>query len=271
MPYRRISKRRSFKRKPAYRRRRYASKRKTYRRKTIFNRRILNVASIKKRDAIICAGTGDGGVTWNPSVASVPSDATVHTFLWAPTCMDLSTDENHRNRRSVYWKGVNDVMNFTMTGTTVWQWRRVIVANAFRYPSAKSTKDPQTKYRALQVDPPDATAFFDDVFVGTINQDWVEPFSATTDKERFRVLFDKTRYFRPKTDGGDMATVRQYISLNMNMSYDDEEVGGTRQSSPWCTESSKNNVYVFDMFQSNGKTNTPLSVNANATLYWHER
>lgn len=265
----------------AYAKRAKKGTRKSYRRKypkkkyakraKVTNRRIASVASTKKQDTML----GAQFVTdkWIPGSGTVPCDTGNHTFLWTPTGRLRDPDENQRNRQTVFAKGVYDRWRLTTTDSSVWTWRRIIFRSHIKYSDGLAYNNTKTYFRNCQIDTAQHQAVLEDLLTGTVNADWVDPMLGKIDRTHITILSDRIRYLRPKGEKGDLHVYDQYIPINRNITYNDEEVLGGDNSQPWASDSRANpgNVYVFDIMKSNNGTGAPLRYACESTYYWHEK
>ncbi|UXN80213.1 MAG: Cap [Gemykroznavirus sp.] len=196
-----------------------------------------------------------------------------HTFLWTPTGRLRDPDENQRNRQTVFAKGVYDRWRLTTTDSSVWTWRRIIFRSHIKYSDGLAYNNTKTYFRNCQIDTAQHQAVLEDLLTGTVNADWVDPMLGKIDRTHITILSDRIRYLRPKGEKGDLHVYDQYIPINRNITYNDEEVLGGDNSQPWASDSRANpgNVYVFDIMKSNNGTGAPLRYACESTYYWHEK
>jgi len=286
-------------------------RRRVIRRTRLPRRRILQVASIKKRNAMASTVIGQT----NPPRGAVTLESGLNVFLWCPTYMNhenATQSEYVRNRNTIFFRGVKDNWTFANGGLGNWVHRRIVFWSHQQYPAGipvESAVSPEVFFRPLNVldlTNPDNQKFMELIFQGTLGLDYTNFSNATVDRRRLGVVSDRKIRIRPtysatNTDGDLDGTIQKTYTtstfVNQNITYDDEEKGffdapgddgeepggpGDGHGSPWSITGpgSPGNLYVLDMFilgVLGTPPNTPLPgearalVQTDAMVYWHER
>ena len=122
-----------------------------------------------------------------------------------------------------------------------------------------------------------STALLNLMFKGSVNSDWNNVFNAPLDTERIAVKYDRFRYLQTGNQNGRGRTLSQWMPMNKNLHYDDEESGGTIISSGASAriKAGMGDYYIVDFFncpapQQAGNASY-LDWSPSASLYWHEK
>lgn len=221
----------------------------------------------------------DTNITLAPATGvNVPFTAgNVTLFGWCPTYRTIApnlTAYNRRNRTVTYYRGFKEnVELYLQTGSPV-QWRRIVVGSNLNVvnTSSYSTADPQFYGRTQTPQQSSYYAFLEVIMQGASGTDWNNAMSAKLDAKRVTIYYDKTRTISPQTASGKLCKFKMWHSINKQLTYDDEEVGGGITTSGWAANEPPNhNVYVMDLFASVNPTTNQMSFATQATSYWHER
>lgn len=243
-------------------------------------RRILQVASIKKRNAMASTVIG---VT-DPPQGFVTLNSGLNCFLWCPTYMNHENDvqsEYVRNRNTIFFRGFKDNWNFANGGLGNWMHRRIVFWSHQQYPAAipvsAAPTSPLTIFRPLNVLDLSNVAnqkFMETIFQGTLNIDYTNLSNAVVDRRRVGVVSDRKIHIRPtysapdadgEVDGTIQKSYKTATFVNRSITYDDEEHGyfdvpgddgeepggpGDGHGSAWSVggPNSPGNLYVLDMF-----------------------
>ena len=203
MPRKYSNRRASGRTRKTYRKKRTVRKRRTVRR--VSNKRILNVASTKKRDTMAAARFDNGTNKWVPTSMQPTSDGAIHTFMWCPTYRysNTSNPRNSRVNQTVYYRGIAERYQFKTLDARAWQWRRIVFWSDMRWTSANGADaDNVTYWRNVIQDSPDAADVQSYLFEGTVNTEYVDIFSAKVDNKRAKVVSDTNRVIAPPTSAG---------------------------------------------------------------------
>lgn len=286
-------------------------RRRVTRRTRVSSRRILQVASIKKRNAMACTTLGSN-VT---PAGFVTLESGLNVFLWCPSYMNhenATQSEYVRNRNTIFFRGFKDNWTFANGGLGNWVHRRIVFWSHQQYPAGipvESATSPEVFFRPLNVLDLSVVGnqkFMETMFQGSLGVDYTNFSNATVDRRRVGLVSDRKIRIRPtysatNADGDFDGTIQKSYTtstfVNRNITYDDEERGffdvpgddgeepggpGDGHGSPWSVTGpvSPGNLYVMDIFILGvlGKPpNTPLPgearaiVQTDAMVYWHER
>lgn len=282
---RKYSKKRAPRAKRRYRRKGYAKKK----RGTVSKRRILDVATIKKRDTMRIGVLQSNGTVLSSGIRGQPyvvPGASFHAALWCPSYREYnnSTNSAARARRSVFLKGLAEKMRFETPGASAFEFRRIVFSTPQRVllaAGAPSTDQPPVivegganRYWRAWGDGQTNVDYLDLVFSGARQIDWLNPMTAKTDTRRVKILSDRRFKIASGNQNATVKEMRFYTPLNRNITYDDDENGGLYTTSGWAqyaVEGTMQNVYVLTLTMTVGTTDQTPSVDSEATLYWHER
>lgn len=298
---------RSYRRKrTSTNRRTYVSKKRTYRKRTyrkkpaMSKRRILNAASMKKRNGMLpWTNTTTAGTSQTTAPGNVfINGATGGYFLWSPTAMDLNASASRRNpaQRSastIYAKGLSEHVRIQTNTGVPWFHRRICfttrgVSPFNQYNAADTPINGQASYvdtsNGLQrlflnsyINNSNVTLSNrnDIIFKGTNQQDWTDTIIAPLDTSRIDVKFDKTWTMQSGNSNGVVRERKLWHPMNKNLVYDEDESGENQTSSYFSTDSKAGmgDYYVLDIFSAGagGTAADVMLMSANSTMYWHER
>jgi len=289
---------RGYSRRRRYSRRRPTSKKsiKTrrsprYRRrvKRVTNRRIANVSSEKKSDSRVFFS--NIAAPANPPIFAAPIllGGNTYSLIHMPTAMDKSSTVaqdigNYRDRSDVYMRGYQETLRMTTNSGAAWNWRRVVFC--VKGPSIYSTV---TASNALYLEAATngwvrtwvnhtgttvGQAAVSLLFKGSVNIDWVDPFTASIDSTKVDLVYDKYSVLRSGNDDNSIHNRKMWHPFNKKFIYDDEENGATESERLFHIPSKPGmgDVYVVDFFQcsDNAPANT-LQIDGTGRLYWHEK
>lgn len=271
-------------------------------------KRILNVTSRKKRDhmlqilkpSLLSPVTGSpGAIDFSPSANG---GSTVTAYGWVATARDQTyqppgdvgsiIDDATRTATKCYIKGISERMEFTTSGPTPFQHRRIVFTfvgqelvrdnGSAAVGSMWAEANPPGYFRAttrlLPHDAPNAfgwdqlTAV---LFKGVRDADWVNVMIAPVDNSRVRLLSDRIKTYNIPNESGVIKEEKYWHPVNKTLIYnDDEDGGGTLR-----TQLSANNrqsvgdVYIIDLFSVSPAVGTEdhFLFDIQSTLYWHER
>lgn len=251
-------------------------------------RRILNISSKKKRNTILPFNFNYQGVAEGPGAKDMGSDR-ITTLLTRPTALYYDEDaayDHGRNSRTVYWRGIKEVIDVNVLGGTSWRWRR-IVFEAKGLESAQSAlaslvSNVETSVgfpRAmieLSGDPPAniRNALEAVLFTGRGEVDWLSAFNARVDTNRVRLISDEFHVLRSGNDRGHFHQFKRWYPLNKNMHYSDDENGKDQTLSSHAApgRSGMGDVFILDYFQAmEFASNFRIQFAPTSTLYWHEK
>lgn len=283
-------------RRPSYR------KKRTYRKKTS-RKSVLNITSRKKRNGMLSwantSTTNGGSVTVGPGPAVIRGDIP-GLFLWNATAQDLLStlggpdsisQQAARTATTCYMRGLSEHLRISTNTGVPWFHRRICFTSKGSFTAAVNPGATQPRQTFVDVAPGgverlwfnaqinndnnDVASIFQVVFRGFVGRDWTDPIVAPTDPVRITVKYDKTWTYKSGNQVGTVKETKIWHPMNKNIVYDDDENGDTEESSYISTTSKAGmgNYFVLDIFSAlTGAAATDLCrVDANSTLYWHER
>lgn len=180
-------------------------------------------------------------------------------------------------------RGVKEsIMANTNSGIT-WKWRRICFTlkgdtiNQFNTDPDTSPVFRQTSNGMMRLWHQDlsvinaATAL---VFKGQNQTDWSDHFAAKVDPTQVTVKFDKTFIISSGNSQGVVRKMKLWHPMNKTLIYEDNENGDAMTPSPFSVESKAGmgDYYIYDIVEPNGGSGTDtLTLDSQATMYWHER
>lgn len=233
------------------------------------------------------------GATFTPSDPTLIGGGNVYNFLWCATARNGQTgrsstdvsgiDEATRTATTCYMRGLKE-RAWVQTNTGLpWYWRRIVfrakglqnvVAQTTTAPFVSGTTNGWRRTVAELVGVP-LQNLHTILFQGNFNSDWANPLNAKVDTRRVTVMSDRTRSISAGNDRGVLRSYNQWIPMNKNLVYDDDQNGGDEDEAQFSVTSNAGmgDVYIWDMFAPrSGSSNTDqLIFNPQATLYWHEK
>lgn len=279
-----------------------------YRRNKRFNRKkLLNITSEKKRDKMLTwtnttAANPVGSTTYgsSPAVLAGASGLNVYCFPFCATARDNTAGSGGPNNRpgnkfdiatrtasNCYMVGLKENIEIQVPDGMPWQWRRFCFTYKGGETLGGSLPASNTGYspaREISVGwvriinslgAVDQATFFNAIFQGVNQQDWVDPMTARLDPERITIKYDKTCTIASGNEEGVIRQYKKWHRMGKNLQYFDDESGGTVTPSFFSTlgNSGMGDYWVVDLFKPRmGATSSNnLSFNCESTLYWHER
>lgn len=284
--------------------RRYVTKKRTYRKRSaVSSKRILNLTSTKKRNTMLSWSntTNTGASRTNQVGAAIVNGSQGGFFVWNSTAQSLFANGNNgnitinqaeRTASSCYMRGLSENIRIQTSSAIPWFHRRIcfttkgldfIVAQSGDTPinPTQNYVDTSTGIERLWLNvnvnntPNTQANYFSQIFKGTINQDWNDLIVAPTDPLRITVKFDKTWIITSGNQNGTVKERKLWHPMNKTLVYDDDEAGAGTVAQ-YVTVDSKagmGDYMVVDIIQagSQGTSTDFMSINANSTLYWHEK
>lgn len=288
---RRFTRRYGAKKTYTARRPRYPSRRPTYRRRRpMTTRRVLNVASKKKKDNMMVYT--NVSIPYNPTstYTSVPAALEAKTgtnttvnlfqFLWCPTArtMEDGSERTDRNSTSVYMRGLKESVEITTNSGTAWSWRRIVFTRKGSFfpvlPAFAPYKSTSNGYaRVVNSVPPSYIS--STMWEGAEGVDWLSQINAKVNRDLQTVLYDKTITLQSNNSSGMTRVFKRWHGFNKNLVYQDDESGDAMEDSVYSTQGRKGmgDCYVLDILQPayTAAKSDALYFNPEATLYWHEK
>nr|QVW56523.1 MAG: capsid protein [Gemycircularvirus] len=302
----RRSSKRTTRKKSYLRLRRFYDKKRMPRRSVVSKRRILNIASTKKRNGMLSwSNTSNTGASQtigiNTAYVNGGPGAPAH-FLFLPTAMNMldnsGTTDNpvnsaQRTSTTCYMRGFSERIRIQTSSAVPWFHRRICFTTRGISPfNTLNTKDTLTQQFGSSADTSNGMerAWYNCtintmdntiadrygiLFKGQQNKDWNDHFLAPVDTQRVDLKFDKTWVIKTGNQNGALIERKLWHPMNKNIVYDDDEQGEVQASSYYSTDSKQGmgDYYILDLFQPGlGATaNDILNVFSNSTLYWHEK
>lgn len=113
------------------------------------------------------------------------------------------------------------------------------------------------------------------IFKGAKGVDWNDIIVAPTDTRRVSVKYDKTTLLRSGNANGTIREAKLWHPMNKNIVYNDDESGDKETTQYVSTQSraGMGDYYVLDLIQAGtgGGAGDLCLIQANSTLYWHEK
>jgi len=267
-------------------------------------RSVLNTTSRKKRNGM--QTWSNTLPTTGASRATAPGNyiitgTTGGRSLWVATAMDLTdgtgvigrvAETAVRTSTSCYMVGLSEHIRIQTSTGLPWFWRRICFtykADAFLitqasdtvvnpYPPSLDTSggmqriffNQYTNNMQATIDAQDAI-----IFKGSKNVDWTDTIIAPLDTSRITVKFDKTTVLRSGNAFGTVKESKLFHPMRKNIVYADDESGDTENTQYYsvASKAGMGDYYVMDIFSpgSAGTSTDTLLLQANSTLYWHEK
>lgn len=231
-----------------------------------------------------------------PAIGVTPT-----SFLFSPTMRERDTaddtvgQQNSRNTSDVFIKGFKESLRFVTSDGNEWVWRRICFSyfganNDFDVPGLTFPFalpyhfDPvQTGYRRLwsKIDGGAITGemqfvrdrIYGQVFKGTRGLDWSSAMTAPTDPRSVKIWFDKTTKIRGGNEESHFQMAPRWHPINKTLFYEDKDNGRGQFSSPISRQNhGLGDYYILDMFfTAPSDAGVLLSIQSDATVYWHEK
>lgn len=261
-------------------------------------KRVLNIASTKKQDNMVCTtnitpGSATGGVTYTNQPA-ILSGGFTYIMPWLATARNAQIDgrpgypieKATRTSDVCYMRGLKERIQLQSNNGTAWQWRRICFTlrgeimgrsetTNFQWWRADDTYGVTRSIQNSVGISGGANVIVDYVFKGRQSIDWSSYFTAKLDTERIRVMHDSMRVMQSGNDHGFMRNFQLWHPMNKNLHYQSDEDGNNQSSSPFSVETKLGlgDYYVLDIISAGtGATSSDrMSFDPEATLYWHEK
>lgn len=221
------------------------------------------------------------------------------TFLWQATARDLTaganlatvSNESARTATTCYMRGLSEHLRMQTSSGLPWFHRRICFTakgdDPWRITFAGDTGTPTSFLensngftRLLFNANINSTQNWLNqinavIFKGAQGVDWSDPIIAPLDTRRITVKFDKTWTMQSGNTQGIVRERKLWHPMNKSLVYDDDETG-IGESTSYDSVTSKagmGDYYVLDIFASGtgGTSSDLLRLEANSTLYWHEK
>lgn len=270
---------------------------------------VLDTTSRKKRNGMISySNTNTDGTgrqtTGGPAYVNGNSNG---LFLWCPTATDLNNaagganiiiNENERTATVCYMRGLSENLRIEANTGLAWHHRRICFksrSNLFRGLAPASAAQQPNPFGFVspyvEVNPggnqrfwfnasisgidPTVNNWLIILFKGQQGVDWDNYITAPVDTRRVDLCYDKKRVYRSGNAQGFARDFSLWHGMNKNLVYDDDENGDGMSSAAFSVTDKQGmgDYYVLDIVQPafGGTTSDIIRINANSTLYWHEK
>lgn len=265
----------------------------------VSKKRILNVASRKKSDTML-TWVSDNNGNQAPGAIVIPGDEAVpQIYVWSPTMRGMTVGDSkfavstaNRTSSETYAVGLAERISLTTNDSASWLWRRICFTT---YGSYIWTVEDQTYFPIIAGGSPagyqrafvslgGATVptiqdtlraqLYGQLFQGVQGVDYSETNLAKTKSRGITVMYDKTVRIESGNEHGVYRTYKRWHPMRKRLTYLDVEDGPQLDSSllSVADRRSMGDYYVLDLFTcSDNDSEHTLTVNADATYYWHER
>lgn len=262
-------------------------------------KRVLNLVSRKKRNGMLSwSNTLPTGASRTPAIGpAYINGASNGIFVWSPTMQSLVTgsvsnefiDSSDRTSTTCYMRGLSETIRYQTSSPLPWFWRRIcFTMKAVLAPASTAPINTERPYvdtsngierfwLNLQVN--DSNTYLTNVyaliFKGAVNQDWTDPIIAPLDSSRITVKYDRTITLKSGNSVGTVGEKKFWHGMNKNLVYDDDEQGSSTSTSyqSVTSKAGMGDYYIIDIFAAGagGGSGDILRIDANSTLYWHEK
>lgn len=264
-------------------------------------RRLLNITSTKKQDNMLHFYHTDPNNPGTPvQGAGTVIGSVGGTFLWNATFRDRSqvipalgqadrVAMTMRESDTCFIRGVKERLRLTTNTGQPWAWRRIVFTNKGFYDALIAVGVTPNQLNTVRLEQNNSgwsrvttnirnttienlTNNF--LFKGQINIDWSDVHTAAVDTSRVTLLYDKRRVLRSGNASGILKEVKQWLPVNKNIVYDNDENGNTESNSGFSVtgKAGMGDLWIMDFFDCIEPSSTnELRFGTHATLYWHEK
>jgi len=269
-------------------RRRTLRYRRSYQRSRMSRRRVLNIASNKKKDNRLLWNNVANNTLAMAQGPIVLTAGTNYIIPYVVTAMDVDKanaypSTSYRESDHVYMRGYKETLRFNFTNGAAWQWRRIAFCmkgeRIYQYSTTNVALNLETSPNgwvrsATQANgTPLGNELLNILFDGTLGVDWDDLFSAKVDTARVDLKYDQLRSLRGGNGEPRWHTAKIWHPMNKNFIYTDDENGNNQTRSVWHTDAKPGmgDYYIVDFIQCASSTTGSGSLNMEGCLYWHER
>lgn len=261
-------------------------------------RRVRDLASAKKRDTMMPVTISSGFAAINPGLPLQIAGG-VDNFaclFFVPSARNAAGSDGFmvRKKRHTFSRGYAETVQAIPQDDTAWIWRRIVftktMLNNFNQfiddgvliTPAVYWDDPTVGYMRTLWDMNNAASpaslaarqrLFGQIFAGTFERDWINPFTAKLDNRLINVVHDRTfRLGNSNSTTGSIHTRKFWHPINKNLWYGGDETGKQQTSNPFSAEmpQSVGDVCIVDLIAGQGESTSTLHFSAEGTYYWHE-
>lgn len=225
--------------------------------------------------------TGVGGRT-------IGGDGRV-TIIWCANERDRGdpgpdpSSEAIRASKTIFFRGVKEQVVLRTNTSVSWRWLRICFAlkgiNGF-IPAIRTGVETNNGWARAMVDLSSVAAgtvrnqLESLLFEGAGGTDWVSPFSAKVDNSRVTLLYRHMRLLNSGNNNGRFFKHNQWLPVNKNIMYNDDEIGQDTNDSTRSVLSKPGigDIFFVDFFEcSSASSSDSLNFEPQATIYWHEK
>lgn len=257
------------------------------------------MTSQKKRDKMpiytnTTASTPVGATTYAVQPAYL-NGSTDYIIPWVATARTMeasnaggipsSAFESARTSTTCFMRGIKEVVQIQTNSGASWMWRRVCftMKGSYLYSFATTTGKlaEVTSNGWMRIvnsvkGTPLGDQMLNRLFEGYLKRDWEgDPFTASLDRSRVTVMYDKTRVIQSGNSNGVQRNYKIWHPMNKNLVYDDEQAGGSEDMSYYSTfaKPGMGDYYVVDFFRAGNAASATdqLQLGVDSMLYWHEK
>lgn len=216
------------------------------------------------------------------------------TGIWCASARPLAEPSDNQVSRAIrtahtcYVRGLREQWNYRTNDGASWVHRRIIIAakGLANELNALPESPPlyfegatlgMTRILGNQRGRPGENRLFPVLFAGRNQVDYSGALHAKVDTSRITLLYDKRMTIRSGNDSAQYLNKRFWHPINKNIVYNNDE-NGDKESDDVTTvfshlgKSGLGDVIVIDIIDCADPSSThTLTINPQATLYWHER
>ena len=237
-------------------------------------------------------------VTIGQTVVTATPLRQIFPFLWMasgriplqqPATPGFPADKATRSATNVFFKLISEKIEIQTDTSSPWLWRRIVFAyqgsqdfldvgdDTVLTPTALGTNG-YSRFTADLFSDSDSAAVFNILsnvlFAGKIGVDWSSPMNAPINKDRLKLMYDRTTPIRSGNEQGTMKQFKRNHWVNRTIRYADQEDGGGLDGSEHSAPSrgSLGDVFILDLFEATQTADgDKLFFEPQATVYWHEK
>lgn len=201
------------------------------------------------------------------------------SYLFCPTARAMNTgipEEQDRRATTVFMKGYGEKLELGPNTGATWKWRRIVFETKGVYDSSTyqfTSNGFRRIWRPQSVANFTATAEL--VLEGVVGYDHSTVYTARPDRTRVKVHSDVTRLLRSGNDFPHVHSFKPYYSFEKNLTYDDDESGGSDTTAYFSNTGNRGmgDVYIWDIITDVGAKvgEDSIFIRGDGTLYWHEK
>jgi len=244
-------------------------------------------SAVAIRPLFVNGSTGNAYVLWN---------ATARNLATGGAGVNVFTDKADRTSTTCYMRGLREILRIQTSSPLPWVWRRICFTtkddlflnkvngdatpNVTYSPFFDSTTNNigMTRHwfnQQVNNTPNTISTFNGSIFQGEQDKDWNNILNAKTDSTRITTMSDVSISLHTGNANGYFKTHKRWYGMNKNLVYDDDE-NGAAEITRYTTTQAKpgmGDYYILDIFVPGlgGTAADLLTVDSQATLYWHEK